>query len=519
MLNEDLINYPVMQHWKTAVTAAQKKDLPVFAREVTKAVEYMVTEAKKRSYGPGRAEVNIKFLGECIVAFGENRNEFLSQLESCIGNYRLLSRVEVWGIFEDIVLPLTNFLYQNYGASGIPAYFATFPVKGPALFPYTEENYIKVCSAVSAPIRQRPISHPPCRLLSPKSRVLLTSGFNLRDNAGWKLVANTANALQKNNAAEIQYDIIGIGKKDLSINDRLIRGIKKFNLRDLLSYDLVVISGFAIFEPILFREHLPNIALHTFNFDWSPVDAEILFSSTPPTDGSLTKQVRGQRWDLLPSVFPLNGHEIPHSGTTIAFGTFGRPEKIADPKFLTIVRQILDQVPGARFHWCAAAKGMPAPTYMQELLSEAGILDRSIFRGWVSADDFARDVDVHLESFPFGTATAAFDLLARGRPTVSLRGHLTTHALIWNPLMISGFGDPVAAATARARMRLDTDQSLWLEARDEQEYIALAVRLAKDTAWRRQAWLAYRDLAAPLATGRHVATAFVAALNAFRERS
>ena len=202
---------------------------------------------------------------------------------------------------------------------------------------------------------------------------------------------------------------------------------------------------------------------------------------------------------------------------TVAYSALGRPlfatvgsvQKLANEAFMTMLTRLLERFPGAAFLWTDATghPGFPA------LLQRHGLAARCHNVGFVDIAAFAPEIDVHLDSFPYGTAEAALRMLAHGCPTVGMAVKDSLHGYVYGPLLAHGFDDPQRRAAARALMLPPDHSPRLLIADDFDRYVALAEAVARDPTYRAACAAAYQKLYNEiLADGGYAAEAWRAAL-------
>jgi len=125
-----------------------------------------------------------------------------------------------------------------------------------------------------------------------------------------------------------------------------------------------------------------------------------------------------------------------------------------------------------------------------------GILDRCLFQGWVDIHQYSRVLDIHLDSYPFGTGVTMFVSMAVGVPAVFF--HQVDNAMNVNSSILS-IGDIViyptwsgAIGTFEQQHRVKTiftdenGENLFLHAVTPQEYVNHVRRLIDDLAFRQK---------------------------------
>jgi predicted O-linked N-acetylglucosamine transferase (SPINDLY family) len=158
----------------------------------------------------------------------------------------------------------------------------------------------------------------------------------------------------------------------------------------------------------------------------------------------------------------------PHAErpNAIVFGSFNQVRKISD-ECLMAWAHILARVPAAEL----LVLDVTLPDTRREFSSRtqrAGIdqkrivvKDRQSIAGYFNT---IGNVDIALDTFPYGGATTTLDTLWMGTPIVCLRGNRTASRGGYSLLMSLGADELIAA--------------------DEQQYVDLNVRLATDRPWR-----------------------------------
>jgi protein O-GlcNAc transferase len=145
----------------------------------------------------------------------------------------------------------------------------------------------------------------------------------------------------------------------------------------------------------------------------------------------------------------------------VTFGTLTRAVRINDRTVRTWAR-ILDAVPHARLTIDSSSFGDPAACEALAMrLSAAGIARDRVAIGYHSPPwDVLREIDIGLDCFPHNSGVTLFETLYMGVPYVTLAGRPSV-GLIGSSIL-EGAGHPE-----------------WI-ARTEDEYVAIAVRLAGD---------------------------------------
>lgn len=173
-------------------------------------------------------------------------------------------------------------------------------------------------------------------------------------------------------------------------------------------------------------------------------------------------------------------------GNSILFGTLAREEKIDSPAFLDTVCRILKKHPNAIYLWT----GRIALPSITERFKAAGVLDQTRYIGWVDTSVYCHVLDVFLDSFPAGCGLTVWETLSVGKPVVFLASDgqqedISLDQLFW-PLL-QGDAEIKPESTAKARNIFNYgEESFYLRAADQDNYVAIASRLVEDEAWRQE---------------------------------
>ena len=112
----------------------------------------------------------------------------------------------------------------------------------------------------------------------------------------------------------------------------------------------------------------------------------------------------------------LNNHMTISSKRIINLGTLGRSEKIAQQPFLDMVKDIMLNDNRVIFHWTGKEKS----NTITDFFGRYGLLNRTIFHGWVKPWDYLKQLDVYLDTFPFGTGETFVLAGLMGIPLVTM---------------------------------------------------------------------------------------------------
>ena len=209
------------------------------------------------------------------------------------------------------------------------------------------------------------------------------------------------------------------------------------------------------------------------------------------------RMVRGKMWRACRAAYPPlvdDNPTVTRSAFRARFGLtehdvvlacIGREEKMLDPAYLDAVAAIMTACPETRFIWT----GRPVRSAeVAAELEQRGIAGRCRHLGWL--DDTkaaARALDIFVDSFPFASGFTALEAMAAGKPVVVLRTPEAMESSSATSLVAAydGLtGRPDEQAEVR-RLYTDSDgRSLLPYVATIPEYIALAVRMSRDAAYR-----------------------------------
>ncbi len=116
----------------------------------------------------------------------------------------------------------------------------------------------------------------------------------------------------------------------------------------------------------------------------------------------------------------------------INIGTLGRSEKIAQKPFLEVVKDIMLKDNRVVFHWTGKEK----PQVILDFFHDHQLSNRNIFHGWVKPYDYLDDLDIYLDTFPFGTGETFVLAGLMGIPLVAMTSPYEanfTNLMMMNP--------------------------------------------------------------------------------------
>jgi hypothetical protein len=103
-------------------------------------------------------------------------------------------------------------------------------------------------------------------------------------------------------------------------------------------------------------------------------------------------------------------------GSKVLLGFIGRLSKLYNQEYLSVISEILKLNPEAIFLICGAGDNEPIKKYFEN----AGCIDRVYFEGHINAHVYGHIIDIGLNPFPSPMGNAANELLAKGKPVVSM---------------------------------------------------------------------------------------------------
>lgn len=220
-------------------------------------------------------------------------------------------------------------------------------------------------------------------------------------------------------------------------------------------------------------EHTIMLHGHEWRIIPGTVGGSSIYSKTPDYDLQQAKQIRKQ--------FPSEA---------VIIGSIGRTQKIDSDVFLDIIAEILYYHPQVIFLWFGREE-LPS---VREKMRVRGILDRCLFQGWVNTYEYARVLDIHLDSYPFGTGITMFTSMAVGVPSVFFHKDEFVSNTNFSILSIGDvaiyptWSGATGSFEQQNRVRtIFTDkngENLFLYAVTPQEYVSHVRRLIEDRAFR-----------------------------------
>lgn len=166
-------------------------------------------------------------------------------------------------------------------------------------------------------------------------------------------------------------------------------------------------------------------------------------------------------------------------------GTLARAEKIDNPEFIRTLARILHANPDAVYLWF----GTSELDSVRKLMEQHQISDRCIFMGWVNnVAQYAKVLDVHLDSFPFCTGLAGLTTMSAGTANVGMETPEARQLAAWSyvvPLLEGTVGTEDEQRLAKSIYRYGAEErSLALLARNEDEYFSYAQQLISELDFR-----------------------------------
>jgi hypothetical protein len=167
----------------------------------------------------------------------------------------------------------------------------------------------------------------------------------------------------------------------------------------------------------------------------------------------------------------------------VVLGSYGREEKLRDPRFLEVVCRILKAYPDCCFLWT----GRKSDPTIQAAFEAHGVAAQTRFIGWVDTKLHAQVLDVFLDSFPFPAGFTIYQAMAAGVAAV-LYEVPEADIGIQNSISKLYFGEEGEPADQQSVAEIfakDSGAPLYLLAKDVEEYYALACKVIEDDAFRR----------------------------------
>lgn len=165
-------------------------------------------------------------------------------------------------------------------------------------------------------------------------------------------------------------------------------------------------------------------------------------------------------------------------------GTLARAEKIDNPEFIGTLARILHANTDAVYLWF----GTSELSSVRRLMEEHQISDRCIFMGWVNVEEYAKVLDVHLDSFPFCTALAGLTTMSAGTANVWMETQEARELAAWSyvlPLLEGTMGTAEEQSLAQSIYHCGAEgKGLALLAENEGQYFDYVQKLIDDPAFR-----------------------------------
>lgn len=243
----------------------------------------------------------------------------------------------------------------------------------------------------------------------------------------------------------------------------------------------------------------PLQAFWSVSFDAAPSrQIDLLLSSSADIGGDLAKTVGARRWSVVPPPYDLELRALQPVRRDGPYSQYGRPlfatvgacTKIDNDDFMIVLKRLLELFPDGAFLWTDGTGYPHFPARLQRF----GLAHRCHNVGALDIADFAPEIDVHLDGFPYGTAEAALRMLGSGCPTVGMAVKESLYGYVYNPLLANGFGDPELRARARALFLPPGETSRLLVAQTVEHYVELAAHVARDPAYRAACTVAYHSV-------------------------
>ena len=172
-------------------------------------------------------------------------------------------------------------------------------------------------------------------------------------------------------------------------------------------------------------------------------------------------------------------HEHSEGVKYVLLGCMGRAEKIIDPRYGKSLARILRACPQAKFLYTGRGQ---RPEFLR-MMEEEGIADRCHFIGWINTKLYAQVLDVQVDSFPFASGITSMQMMAVGRPVVTMitaESMETSAATYFVPVHHGEIGTAEDQAFVRILFTDDDGSSIFPFLETADAYEALTIRLAHD---------------------------------------
>jgi protein O-GlcNAc transferase len=191
---------------------------------------------------------------------------------------------------------------------------------------------------------------------------------------------------------------------------------------------------------------------------------------------------------------------IRASDAPLVFGSFNQAAKLS-PRCLATWARLLTRVPEARLILRGRAYGDPAVARRVETdFARHGIAsERLELRGWTEAGHLEAygEIDIALDTFPYGGVITTCEALWMGVPVVSLEGERVLGrygAAFLKTLGLAELAVPDAEAYVEAAVRLASDRAILADLRSGLRARMSASRLCDGAAFAREIEKAYRRM-------------------------
>lgn len=159
----------------------------------------------------------------------------------------------------------------------------------------------------------------------------------------------------------------------------------------------------------------------------------------------------------------------------VILGVIGREAKLRDPAYLSAISLLLRRNPTACFFYTGSSN----PAAIVKAFTDAGVVDRTMFVGWVDPLLYAHVADIYVDSWPLSSGLTAAQAMGAGKPYVFQDGPgsiMRNWALEpWRT------GSPADAGQfVRTTFAMDGERKLLNYGGTTDEYIAAVQRLIDD---------------------------------------
>jgi glycosyltransferase involved in cell wall biosynthesis len=225
-----------------------------------------------------------------------------------------------------------------------------------------------------------------------------------------------------------------------------------------------------------------SLKYHSFNHP------KIDFYITPGTFGEEFRLINGIKWltyppslsNLFDPKLTVHAKEIKTQlgQNKVIISCIAREEKLRNFNYLKLIASILKKCPEAIFLWAGKTNDL----FISNFFNDNNLNSQVIFIGWVDTRLYAQVIDIFLDCFPQPAGHTLYQAMAAGVPFVtSLLSdqNMGIQSSINNMILLK-----FEEGKIESIFNLDTARPHYLLAKDEDEYIELAIKLIRDESFR-----------------------------------